>query len=120
MRTDAHVAAHDPDFYRARGFERVQVEGGEYRHVLWAWLDAPCPEMDTHIWPYGKISRCKIQSQKPKTCVEFPRLPQDVAGTPCSYWFTSDDGQAIGGTGSPHASTVEELRSIEGRHAPCA
>jgi Fe-S-cluster containining protein len=122
VRTDAQVA-RDPAYYAARGFQPVTVDG-ERRHVLWAWLEAPCPELrrPVHMPGYGVVGthRCAIHDSKPETCRTFPRLPQDVVGTPCSYWFerTEDDvaGRVTraGGTGSPHAMTPERLRETEG------
>lgn len=110
VRTEEQVAVDKP-FYLARGFQPTEVDGAR-RYVLWAWLDAPCPQLRTEAWAYGTHHRCSIYETRPQTCQSFPRLPQDIVGTPCSYWFTQD-GEAIGGLGSPHKSQVEDLRKLE-------
>lgn len=115
VRTPEQVA-RDAAFYRARGFQPVTVDG-QVRHVLWAWVHAPCPELRTTVthWTYGTETRhrCAIHEAKPETCAAFPRLPQDIAGTPCSYWFEDGDGRRVGGTGSPHPVGVEALQALE-------
>jgi Fe-S-cluster containining protein len=93
----------DPAFYTARGFAEVEVDG-QPRHVLWAWLHAPCPQFTG--------GRCGIQAVKPETCVAFPQRPQDIVGTPCSYWFERA-GVAVGGTGSPFPSSEASLLAVE-------
>jgi Fe-S-cluster containining protein len=112
VRTEAQVA-RDADYYRARGFKRVMVDG-EPRHVLFAWLEAPCPELRTESWSAGTTSRCAMYDARPRTCREFPRLPRDIVGTPCSYWFEHEStGALVGGTGSPHQATPDELLAQE-------
>lgn len=111
VRTDAQIA-RDPAFYEARGFKKMQVDG-ETKHVLWAWLDAPCPELRKDQWMGGWAYSCGIHAHRPQTCQDFPTLPQDIVGTKCSYWFTCDE-VAIGGLGSPHPSKVDELVALEG------
>jgi Fe-S-cluster containining protein len=96
-------AEYDPAFYRARGFQPMTISG-HTRHVLLGWMAAPCPE---HT-PTG----CKVYDTRPKTCQTFPRVPADIVGSPCSYWF-EDGTRKVGGTGSPHPSTLTELIAIE-------
>ncbi len=115
VRTPEQVS-RDAAYYAARGFTPVQLDG-ETRHVLWVWAEARCPELRTKAeqWSYGVIEKhsCAIHDQKPQTCVDYPRIPQDIAGTPCSYWFTSGD-KAVGGTGSPHPVDALGLLALEG------
>jgi Fe-S-cluster containining protein len=126
VRTDVQIA-RDPAFYAARGFVPMDVDG-ETRHVLFAWLKAPCPQqrLQTVVWGLGDVkteSRCAIHATRPETCVTFPRLPVDIVGTPCSYWFEREvDGtpayaprtERVGGTGSPHPATEQQLLAMEG------
>lgn len=93
----------DPAFYRARGFKTVSVDGVD-RLVLFAWLQAECPE---HV-----DQSCRIYADRPRTCQEFPTVPADVVGTPCSYWFEQGPHR-IGGSGSPHAATEHQLLALE-------
>ena len=102
VRTPEQVQ-RDAAFYRARGFQPTRVDG-ELRYILFAWLQAPCPEF--------KDERCVIHDTKPQTCAEFPRLPVDIVGTPCSYWFERD-GVRVGGNGSPHPTNVTQLLELE-------
>jgi Fe-S-cluster containining protein len=115
VRTDDQVA-RDPAFYAARGFVRQEVDG-EPRHVLWAWLEAPCPQHQVrhfHDGLGGMIaqSHCGVYDARPRTCQEFPTLPVDVVGTPCSYWFERGDAK-VGGTGSPYPKDERELMVLE-------
>lgn len=121
VRTDEQVA-RDAAYYQARGFQRLMVDG-EPRHVLWAWVHAPCPELRTKVeqWGYGAVytHKCAIHEHKPETCQTFPRIPQDIVGTPCSYWFERVEDELTnrvtraGGTGSPHPMTPTELWPLE-------
>lgn len=98
---DVNVA--DPAFYRARGFVPVAVDGMP-KLVLFAWLQAECPE---HV-----DNACRIYDDRPQTCRNFPTVPADIAGTPCSYWF--DDGaHRVGGSGSPYPTTEHQLFAME-------
>jgi Fe-S-cluster containining protein len=131
VRTDAQVA-RDPAFYAARGFKPTRVDG-DVRFVLFAWLRAPCPQLTTvgeardervaggvfgdagmtYVPALDARSHCRIYETRPETCATFPRLPVDIVGTPCSYWFERD-GQRIGGTGSPHPGDEHALLKLEG------
>ena len=66
-----------------RQFEEV----GPGRYQGGAWLYSPCSEYDMDTL------RCGINDKKPMTCREFPTTPDQVLGTPCSYYFerTADD-----------------------------
>ena len=116
VRTDEQVG-RDPAFYAARGFKPTRVDG-EIRFVLFAWLHAPCPQRNVvqehnGLGGFREESRCAIYETRPETCRTFPRLPVDIVGTPCSYWFERGE-QKAGGTGSPHPATPYELLEMEG------
>lgn len=110
----------DPAFYAARGFKPMQVDG-ETKHVLFAWLEAPCPQLRIEQIPYGlggmlPSSRCGIYETRPQTCADYPRLPVDIVGTPCSYWFERGTDR-VGGTGSPFPADEHALLRMEGHAA---
>lgn len=111
VRTPEQVR-RDPAFYRTRGFQETEVDG-EVRHVLFAWLEAPCPELRVVRWGGGEIPRCMVYDRRPETCRQFPLLPRDIVGTPCSYWFEDARGRLAGGTGSPHPATTGDLLAME-------
>lgn len=98
----------DRAFYDARGFQTVLVDGRAHL-VLYAWLYAPCPQ---HV-----DNQCAIHDRKPETCAAFPRLPQDIVDSPCSYWFERD-GMKVGGAGSPYQVTAAQLQAIELQEVP--
>ena len=77
----------DRKFQEVRGFVGGKLVGDFY---------APCPE---HV-----NARCAIYDQRPITCQEFPTEPNQVKDTPCSYWFENEEGERIGGAGSPYGS----------------
>jgi Fe-S-cluster containining protein len=121
VRTDEQIA-RDPAFYAARGFKPMDVDGAR-RHVLFAWLEAPCPQRWTVNVPNGlggfsAQSRCAVYNTRPQTCVSFPRLPVDIVGTPCSYWFEREAGidsatYKAGGQGSPWPIDEAKLYALE-------
>jgi Fe-S-cluster containining protein len=102
VRIPEQVAA-DPDFYAARGFRALQIDGRPVM-VLLASLVAPCPQ--------HQGERCAIEDAKPRTCREFPTQPRDIVETPCSYWFEGE-GVRLGGLGSPVPSTLGDLVTWE-------
>ena len=119
VRTDEQVQ-RDPAFYAARGFKPTRVDGA-IRFVLWAWLEAPCPQKQELSYSdglggFGKQSRCGIYLTRPETCQTFPRLPVDIVGTPCSYWFEAESVKgrvSIGGSASPHPGSEAALLALE-------
>lgn len=106
VREDGQVN-RDREYYVARGFRQATVDGRR-QWVLFGWVAAPCPQ---HV-----EGRCAMQASKPRTCREFPLVPLDVVGTPCSYWF-SNGVVKLGGTGSPHPATEMDLLQWESAHA---
>lgn len=105
MRTDEQVA-RDAIYYATRGFKRVRI-GDETRHVLLVWVQSSCPEHTD--------DGCVIYRSRPQTCQDFPIVPLNIVGSPCSYWFEDDRGFKAGGSGSPHNVSAEELLDYESR-----
>jgi Fe-S-cluster containining protein len=102
VRSDVQMA-HDPEFYRVRGFQAREIDG-EPVSVLLAWIAAPCPA--------HQDGRCAVHDQKPQTCQDFPKHLADIVGTPCSYWFEAGDVK-MGGLGSPYPVSADELLRLE-------
>lgn len=61
---------------------------------------SPCSEHDE------KAQRCKDYDNRPNACRTFPQTPEQIEGTPCSYYFEKklEDGTIArrGGLGSPY------------------
>ena len=96
----------DEKHLHVRGFERG--EGDAYHGK--ALFYSPCEEYNIHEM------RCSIQASKPKTCVEFPAIPEQVLGTPCSYYFEECvDGHAarMGGDQSPYPGRTFEKNGLQ-------
>lgn len=92
------VSLSDRRFYELRG-GRVIADGRRVLYVVQAF--APCSAHDND----GK--RCTTYDDRPDICREFPSVPEQIEGTPCSHWFESDEAGEIvrrGGTGSPYAT----------------
>ena len=90
-------AEADVDFFRARGFDLFRDgEGKIVGATKLVDLSCPCPHHD----PEKKS--CKVYEARPPTCVDFPQMPEQIRFTPCSYWFEDENGNKIGGQGSPY------------------
>lgn len=97
---DGNDMIHESDqqFYRLRGGKII--DGG--KRILYVVQSyAPCSahnQMDL---------KCKVYDNRPISCQEFPSTPEQIEGTPCSYWFETEiNGKLIrrGGGGSPYPS----------------
>jgi Fe-S-cluster containining protein len=55
---------------------------------------APCSMHDDQ--------RCKDYECRPDVCRNFPETPEQIEGTPCTFWFEDADGTMRGGGGSPY------------------
>lgn len=88
----------EPDevaFYTLRG-GKVDIDGRLLRYIAQAYL--PCSAHDS------AEKKCKAYDVRPSICREFPAIPEQIEGTPCSHWFegTLPNGEIIqrGGEGS--------------------
>ena len=85
----------DRHFLAVRG---IDLTAGGQKAAVRVDLFAPCK---LHDLP-GK--RCLIYEQRPVTCRRFPERPEQIVGTPCSYWFERTVGgqvETLGGNGAP-------------------
>lgn len=76
----------------------IELTEGGGKAAVRVDLFAPCK---VHDLP-GK--RCLIYEQRPVTCRRFPERPEQIAGTPCSYWFDREVAgqvETLGGNGAP-------------------
>jgi Fe-S-cluster containining protein len=100
MTVKAEDATPDQEkFYLLRN--GVKGEDGKIRLVTHSF--APCAAHDP-----VKL-RCTIYDDRPDVCRAFPSMPDQIEGTPCSYWFEAvdEEGSVVerrGGLGSPHPS----------------
>lgn len=86
----------DQEFYKLRG-GRADPDGRFVLYVMQAYV--PCSAHNT------TNMNCGIYENRPTICKEFPSKPEQIEGTPCSYWFEEIiDGKSIkrGGHGSPY------------------
>lgn len=83
-------------FYKLRG--GLMGVDGKLRVIQHAFI--PCSSHD------DKAKRCKTYNDRPQICQDFPSLPDQIEGTPCSHWFemTDADGnvERRGGLDSPY------------------
>lgn len=95
--SDAPLGADLERFYALRN--AVRGEDGRMRLMVHGF--APCMAHD----PAAK--RCMIYEERPQGCQEFPSVPEQIEGTPCSYYFEITDAQGVvterrGGLDSPY------------------
>lgn len=85
----------ETEFLRIRGFKWTKDKGWEGMQAS-GEIFLPCP--------YHVRGRCGIYETRPEVCKDFPARPEQVVGTPCSYWFEDTDGKEapIGGDASPY------------------
>lgn len=87
----------------------VRGEDGKMRFCSHQFL--PCTAHDK------EAQRCRIYDNRPEVCQTFPGIPDQIEGTPCSFWFegVDENGETVrrGGLGSPYPSLprFHELRS---------
>lgn len=80
-------------FYELRGGS--SPDGGQtVRYLVHAY--APCSNHDKDA------KRCTDYANRPDICREFPSVPGQIEGTPCSHWFEDEHGNRRGGEGSPY------------------
>ena len=89
----------DRKFYELRG-GITNKEETQVRYV--AWVHLPCSAHDQ------TKKCCTIYDDRPNICRDFPQTPEQIEGTPCSYWFELKNGDKIlrrGGQSSPYPSS---------------
>jgi len=94
----------DYEFLRLRGTTLETAPDGRELALIRVPILAPCSAFNKDAAP-AKEPGCTIYERRPPSCWEFPRIPEQVSGTPCSYWFerhTSEGIERIGGNNSPH------------------
>lgn len=99
--------APDEDYLRVRGFRQTERDGVK-GWLLTGYIHTPCPQ--------HQANRCAIWLARPKSCSDWPVTPEQILGTPCSYWFERVvDGvvQRLGGAGG-HGVKVASRRWGDG------
>lgn len=89
------LSLSDQTFYTLRG-GTVHENGKQVRYLMYAYL--PC---EAHVADQG----CSIYENRPDICRNFPSSPEQIEGSPCSYWFeTEENGKLVqrGGKNSPY------------------
>lgn len=90
------LSESDRRFYAMRG--GVTHDGGKtIRYLVHAFM--PCDAHDQ------EAKTCTVYEDRPTICRNFPASPEQVEGSPCSYWFeTVVDGEIVrrGGGESPY------------------
>ena len=86
-------------FYTLRN--GLEGEDGKIRTV--AHMFMPCSAHD------NVNRKCTIYENRPQICRDFPVIPDQIEGTPCSYWFeiVDENGNIIerrGGLNSPYST----------------
>lgn len=92
----------DVAFYRTRGFTLHHANGVAVKATAQVWHEKVCPE--------HRGDTCHSYETRPQTCRDFPSTPEQVIGTPCSYWFEDGHGTKVGGLGSPYPYLLEAER----------
>ncbi len=98
---DGQGAIHpsDQQFYGLRGGQII--DGG--RRILYVVQSyAPCSAHNK------ETKQCNIYDNRPLSCIEFPAIPEQIEGTPCSYWFETINNEKLiqrGGLGSPYPTS---------------
>jgi Fe-S-cluster containining protein len=85
-----NASADDIRFYQLRN---GKMSDGRMRMV--AQMFVPCVEHD------AEKKQCRTYENRPRICKEFPMSPEQIEGTPCSYYFETPEGNR-GGQGSPY------------------
>ena len=89
----------DERFYQLRRAKRTP-DGQHLLYLAHEYL--PCSAHDV------VQRRCTVYADRPQTCRDFPEVPEQVEGTPCSHWFERElpEGriERRGGDVSPYPS----------------
>ena len=95
----------DKEFLLVRGFKLAVTPMGVGLETV-ADSYVPCPKHTQ--------SRCSIYDKRPEACKAFPETPEQIMGTPCSYWFEDAMGieKPLGGDASPYAVKHAKFRAL--------
>lgn len=95
----------DKEFLAVRGFKFAATPQGIGWEAI-AESYVPCPK--------HQENRCSIYDKRPETCKLFPQFPEQIIGTPCSYWFEDQEGmeKSIGGDASPFSVKHAKMREL--------
>lgn len=95
----------DREFLVVRGFKLAITPMGTGLEII-ADCYVPCPK---HV-----NNRCSIYDRRPEACKLFPQSPEQILGTPCSYWFEDEEGKErpMGGDASPYAIKHTKFREL--------
>lgn len=94
------AADEEPDqaYWLLRG---ATITGKTVRYCCHSLL--PCQVYDE------PAKRCGTYETRPAICRTYPVRPEQIEGTPCSYWFENERGEQRGGGASPYP-TPSRLR----------
>jgi Fe-S-cluster containining protein len=95
----------DREFLSVRGFKPAVTPQGVGLEII-ADSFVPCPK--------HRNDRCSIYDKRPEACRVFPEFPEQVAATPCSYWFEDEEGiqSPVGGDASPYGVKHRQYREL--------
>lgn len=98
----------DLRYHQLRGGVLVKGEDGQPDRIhQLSHSYAPC----SALVKSGVETRCGIYHERPVICRKFPEIPDQIEGTPCSYYFEAKDGAGNvfrrGGEGSPYPSAPQ-------------
>jgi len=100
----------NPDMIRYYELHGGKSSGDGKKVQIMFYLAATCKEYN--IKKRGEES-CNIYNERPNICKDFPIFPEQIEGTPCSYWFEYEvDGKIIkrGGQESLYPTPVHFTR----------
>jgi len=71
------------DYWKVRGVKRTTTRDGTQLLQFTGILINPCPKLDASI----PTAPCTIYESRPDYCRTWPTVPEQIKGTPCTYWF---------------------------------
>ena len=92
---------YDRRYLELRG---IQIDTATRTGTKKIGIFLPCTAHD------NAAKQCTVYETRPRTCRDFPWGPEQIAGTPCSFWFTRQVNgreETIGGDGAPALLTRE-------------
>lgn len=74
------VIAHAELDFSGNSLEWMQARGIPSSGIKMLPIIDPCPSL-------GVNNNCRIYPDRPQQCKDFPQTPEEIEGTPCSYYF---------------------------------